>query len=235
MTPLTLAIHGALGLVLAVAVILLASGITALIIMTEDQTADDVQLTRQQLYDAVAAAPGLALALGLASLAVTLLLLGNLDIRPGALLLLAFSQLLLCLAYIDQRTRLLPDALTLPGVWVGLLVQLHPDLRTIGAEQAIAGAALGYLLPWSAGAAYVLLGRQAPIGGGDLKLSAMLGAWLGSDVVLLVWLLAPLFLLCACLPGLALGRIKLGQSLPFGPWLAMAGLALVGLKYVATF
>jgi len=229
-----LSVHGAVALGLALTAILLAFGVTASLTFA-DPAAKDAPLTRQQLYAAVAAAPGLALALGLASLAATLLLLGQLGLTPAALVLLAFCQLLLCLALIDQRTRLLPDALTLPGVWAGLLVQLHPDLRTIGAEQAIAGAALGYLLPWGVGSAYVLLGRPAPIGGGDLKLSAMLGAWLGSGGVLLVWLVAPLALLCACLPGLVLGRLRLGQSLPFGPWLALAGLAVLGFNQVATF
>jgi len=128
---------------------------------------------------------------------------------------------LLALAVIDARTSLLPDALTLPLLWLGLLAAwagVGVDLR-----DAVAGAAAGYGVLFVLNEAFRLLRGREGMGRGDAKLAGALGAWLG-------WQWLPLVLLAACLAGVAWaacrhGRASLGASYPFGPFLVAAGLA----------
>ena len=134
---------------------------------------------------------------------------------------LALSAWLLALAAIDQASRLLPDSLTLSGLWLGLLVAtggVH-----VSATQAVLGAALGYLLLAGLNGAFRLLRGRNGMGGGDFKLLAMLGAWLGPAAMPVVMLLAAGGgSLYALLSGPARGR-GLAEAIAFGPWLAMAG------------
>ncbi|WP_204524271.1 prepilin peptidase [Corticimicrobacter populi] len=129
---------------------------------------------------------------------------------------------LLALAWIDARTCLLPDGLTLPLLWAGLLVNLDGALTPL--RDAVLGAAGGYLVLWCAAAAYRRLTGREGMGYGDFKLLAALGAWLGWT-----WLPALMLVSSACgvlaaLLGRAMGWCRAGQALPFGPWLALAGI-----------
>ncbi|AWN16552.1 A24 family peptidase [Salinisphaera sp. LB1] len=143
--------------------------------------------------------------------------------------MVAVSWTLLTLAAIDFRTQLLPDALTLPLLWAGLLVsvaQLAPTAP--GPADAIVGAAAGYGVLWTVFQGFRLATGKIGMGHGDFKLAAALGAWLG-------WAQLPLALLAASLGGalvggalIASGRLSRGSAMPFGPWLAFGGwLALV--------
>jgi leader peptidase (prepilin peptidase) / N-methyltransferase len=141
---------------------------------------------------------------------------------PKTAVIGVFLGLLGCLAMIDMRSRILPNALTLPGLWGGLLIQLHPASATVGANEAIQGAAIGYLLPWTVGIAFAMAGRRGSIGGGDLKLMAMVGAWLGPVPAIIVLFLASLGSSAFFGTGrlLRIGRPR--RHYPFGPWLAVA-------------
>ncbi|WP_110668677.1 prepilin peptidase [Salinicola halophilus] len=128
---------------------------------------------------------------------------------------------LLALAVIDWRTQLLPDALTLPLLWAGLLYQLllNPLMLTSG----VLGAVAGYLSLWSVYWSFKLTTGKEGMGYGDFKLMAALGAWLG-------WQSLPLLLLLSAglgaLVGIALiaaRRHQRDQPLPFGPFIALAG------------
>lgn len=149
---------------------------------------------------------------------------------PRTAVIAAFVALLGCLAMIDLRSRILPDALTLPGLWAGLLIQLHPATATVGANEAVLGAAVGYLAPWSVGFVLAIAGRRGSIGGGDLKLMAMVGAWLGPIPALIALFVASLGSSAFYGTGrlLRIGRRR--RHYPFGPWLAIAAgaLALAG-------
>lgn len=134
---------------------------------------------------------------------------------------------LLALATIDARTGLLPDALTLPLLWAGLLVNLNGVFTSL--EAAIIGAAAGYVTLWSVYWLFRWATGKEGIGYGDFKLFAALGAWLGWQWLPPILLIAALTGACVGLTALALGRISRAQALPFGPYLAAAaGVVLFG-------
>ena len=134
-------------------------------------------------------------------------------------LLLTWS--LLALSFIDLDRQLLPDAIVLPVLWLGLLLSI-PGLFT-GSASSILGAAAGYLSLWGVYQGFKLLTGKEGMGYGDFKLLAMLGAWLG-------WQLLPLIILLSSVVGTVVGiaMITLAghdrrQPIPFGPYLAAAG------------
>lgn len=144
--------------------------------------------------------------------------LGLQPLLAGGLLL---SAGLVALGCIDAQTRLLPDDLTLPLLWAGLLFHLFWLPATLA--DVVLGAAVGYLLLWLVYQLFHLLTGKEGMGYGDFKLLAALGAWLGWQMLPLVVLLSSLL---GSLIGIALivaGRHGRGQPLPFGPYLAMAG------------
>lgn len=138
-----------------------------------------------------------------------------------ALAAMLLTWALITLSVIDLRHMLLPDRITLPLVWLGLLVALFEvfvDLRS-----AVIGAMAGYLVLWSVYQAFKLLTGKEGMGYGDFKLLAVLGAWLGWQQLLTVVLLSSLV---GALVGIALIVLR-GRDhripLPFGPFLAVAG------------
>lgn len=139
-----------------------------------------------------------------------------------ALAMLAACLTLLALALIDARTQLLPDVLTLPLLWAGLLFQLCFQPWQLSA--AVIGAMVGYLSLWSLYWVFRWLTGKEGLGYGDFKLFAALGAWLG-------WQVLPLLLLLAAATGIVIGGLwqwrhpdRRGQLMPFGPYLAGAGM-----------
>ena len=125
---------------------------------------------------------------------------------PGMPLLggLIFVSVLLILAAIDAQTQLLPDRLTLPLLWAGLLFNLSDTFAPLA--EAVIGAMVGYLSLWSVYWVFRLLTGKEALGYGDFKLLAALGACL-------VWTLLQRLVT----------RRSLEQPLAFGPWLALAG------------
>jgi len=128
---------------------------------------------------------------------------------------------LLALAMIDADTQLLPDSITQPFLWLGLLLNSANVFTDL--PNALAGAVAGYLLLWSVYWAFKLTTGKEGMGYGDFKLLAMLGAWLG-------WQALPVILLAASLVGAVVGIALIAfaghqrnQPLPFGPYLAGAG------------
>ena len=136
-----------------------------------------------------------------------------------ALFALSFSWLLIAMALIDFDTRLLPDNLTLPLLWLGLLFNLRGGL--VDLQSAVIGAAAGYLILWSIYWGFKLLTGKEGMGYGDFKLLAALGAWLG-------WQALPMVILISSVVGILLGGTvllirKSREPIPFGPFLAIAG------------
>ncbi|MGM3175215.1 prepilin peptidase [Dickeya lacustris] len=142
---------------------------------------------------------------------------------PGIALLgalIGFS-LLLVLAIIDARTQLLPDVLTLPLLWLGLLFNLSDTFVPL--SEAVIGAMAGYLSLWSIYWGFRLLTGRDALGHGDFKLLSALGAWVGWQALPNVVLIASLAGLLITLAWRVLRRTSMQQPLAFGPWLALAG------------
>lgn len=140
---------------------------------------------------------------------------------PLAFAGLVFTWALIALSGIDILTRLLPDEITLPLLWLGLLVSLGGGL--VSPVQAILGAAAGYVGLWAFIGMMKLVTGKEGMGRGDFKLLAALGAWLGPKALLPVLLLASLLFLAAALVLHIRGRQTTGVQIPFGPSLAAAG------------
>ena len=128
---------------------------------------------------------------------------------------------LLAMAVIDLRTQLLPDVLTLPLLWAGLLYQLL--FQPLLLPSAVIGAMAGYLVLWSFYWAFKLITGKEGMGYGDFKLLAALGAWMGWQYLpLLLILSAGIGAVIGILVQLAIPRLR-GAPMPFGPYLALAG------------
>lgn len=132
-----------------------------------------------------------------------------------------FCSCLLALALIDFDTTLLPDDITLPLLWAGLLANLFGLYTGLGS--AVVGAMAGYLSLWSVYWGFKLLTGKEGMGYGDFKLLAAMGAWLG-------WKMLPLLILLSSFVGALIGialmvLAKRGKDIPmpFGPYLAAAG------------
>ena len=143
-------------------------------------------------------------------------------LSPAMFAALVFAAAMVALTFIDLDTSFLPDDITLPLLWVGLLLNtdgVFTDLRS-----AVFGAVAGYLALWSVYWIFKLATGKEGMGYGDFKLLAAIGAWLG-------WKMLPLVILLSSLVGAVVGIILIvfarhGRNvpIPFGPYLAAAGL-----------
>jgi leader peptidase (prepilin peptidase)/N-methyltransferase len=135
---------------------------------------------------------------------------------------LGLSWTLLALAVIDLHEQILPDSMTLPLVWAGLLLSCFGLFTTPVAS--IAGAAIGYLSLRAIDEGYKRLARvDVAMGPGDAKLLAAFGAWFGAPSLLLIILLSSLVGSVVGLSLMALGKAGRRTKIPFGPYLAGAG------------
>lgn len=140
-----------------------------------------------------------------------------------------YASALLALARIDLQTTLLPDAITLPLLWGGLAAS-SLGWTPASLNDAVWGAMLGYGLFWALDWLYLKLRNQHGLGGGDAKLLAALLAWLGWPALVSVLLLASLSALLVVLVQWLRGRLQPQAQIPFGPYLAVAGLVLMLCK-----
>ncbi|MBL8523158.1 MAG: prepilin peptidase [Betaproteobacteria bacterium] len=128
---------------------------------------------------------------------------------------------LIALTFIDADTTLLPDDITLPLMWLGLLVNLGGGI--VDLRSAVIGAVAGYLLLWSVFWAFKLITGKEGMGYGDFKLLAAIGAWLGWQMLPLVILVSAAVGTIVGIAGIVLQGREKGAKLPFGPYLAAAG------------
>lgn len=136
--------------------------------------------------------------------------------------ILIFVWAMIVLTFIDLNTQLLPDSITQPLLWTGLIVNLNNGFTDI--HSAVIGAVAGYLALWSVYWLFRLLTGKEGMGYGDFKLLAAIGAWLGWQLLLLV-------ILFSSVVGAVVGTILIlsgghskNMTLPFGPYLAGGGL-----------
>ena len=133
-----------------------------------------------------------------------------------------FVLALLTLTFIDLDTQLLPDNITLPLLWLGLLFNLHGGFADI--QSAVIGAVAGYLILWSVYWLFKLVTGKEGMGYGDFKMLAAIGAWFGWDML-------PAVILLSSIAGSVIGIgliifAKKGRNtaIPFGPYLALGGI-----------
>lgn len=154
--------------------------------------------------------------------ALSVLILWQFGFTWLGLACLVATWLLISMAFIDYDTMLLPDQLTLPLLWLGLIVNsTGTGITTL--ESAVWGAIVGYLVLWSIYWLFKLLTKKEGMGYGDFKLLAALGAWLGWQalpaIVLVSSVAGVLYALCTGL----FAKDSRDKPMPFGPFLAVAG------------
>ena len=138
---------------------------------------------------------------------------------------LGFSYALIAMTCIDYDTQLLPDDLTLPLLWAGLLLNINATFVPL--QDAVIGAAAGYLVLWTIYWLFKLATGKEGMGYGDFKLLAALGAWMG-------WKALPAIVLMSSVVGAVVGITLMvvvkrarDNPIPFGPYLAAAGLIVM--------
>lgn len=171
----------------------------------------------------------------LSTAALTALVIWHLGSAIAGLSALIFLWLLIVMSFIDLDTQLLPDELTLPLMWLGLLINL--DGTFVPLRDAVIGAAAGYVFLWSVYWMFFAVTGKEGIGYGDFKLLAALGAWMG-------WMMLPLIVLLSSAVGATVGLLMIAlkrhhrdSPIPFGPFLATAGLLalLIGQPIINTW
>ncbi|MES2300331.1 MAG: A24 family peptidase [Pseudomonadota bacterium] len=163
----------------------------------------------------------------LATAALSALLIWKFGSGWAGLATLVFAYLLIAMTAIDFDTQFLPDDLTYPLLWCGLLINIHGAFAPL--PSAIIGAVAGYLTLWSVNYLYEQIKNTPGMGNGDFKLLAALGAWFG-------WTMLPTIILLSSIVGSIVGislivfaKHKRDVPIPFGPYLAGAG--LIALLY----
>ncbi|CAB3704426.1 leader peptidase (prepilin peptidase)/N-methyltransferase [Burkholderia sp. OAS925] len=159
--------------------------------------------------------------LELASAALAALALALFGPTLAALAAFGLCAALLAMSAIDMDTHLLPDSMTLPLLWAGIIVNFNGMFATL--HDAVLGAIFGYLVLWAVHWLFRLVRGIDGMGYGDFKLLAALGAWLG-------WAALPQIVLVAAVAGAVVGlaatwrgRMRFEEPLPFGPFLAAGG------------
>jgi leader peptidase (prepilin peptidase)/N-methyltransferase len=152
---------------------------------------------------------------------VSVMVAAHFGLSLATLAALIFAWAVITLSLIDFDTRLLPDAITLPILWIGIMVNLADTIVPL--EDAIIGAVAGYLSLWSVSFAFKVLIHKEGMGAGDFKMLAMLGAWLG-------WQALPAIVILSSFAGSIVGIALIlrggsrASKVPFGPFLGIAGM-----------
>lgn len=154
---------------------------------------------------------------------LTVCAIARFGMTPAGLAACVLLWTLIALTFIDFDTQLLPDTLTLPLLWAGLIANVLGAVPGVSLHDAIVGAFAGYLVLWSVYWLFKIIRGKEGMGYGDFKLLAALGAWLG-------WQALPLIILMSSVVGAAIGMSLVAFKgrdhqipLAFGPYLAIAG------------
>jgi leader peptidase (prepilin peptidase)/N-methyltransferase len=138
-----------------------------------------------------------------------------------ALFAMFLTWALIALTFIDIDKQLLPDSITLPFLWIGLILNSNHLFTDI--HSSLYGAVLGYMVLWIIYQLFKLATGKEGMGYGDFKLLALFGAWFGYQLLPLIILLSAGVGTVITLIMIALGKQQQQQTIPFGPYLAMAG------------
>ena len=131
---------------------------------------------------------------------------------------------LLYLAYVDLRTFRLPNSITFPLIFLGLIFNFYSTARLTNFSDAATGSAVGYIFIWGLNEIYRRLKKHHGIGMGDAKLLAALGAWLGLAALVNILFLASIGGIVGGLVWLKIHQKSIRSAFPFGPFIAIAGI-----------
>lgn len=132
-----------------------------------------------------------------------------------------FTWSLIALTFIDIDHQLLPDEITIPLLWSGLIVNIFHGFTSL--ESAVIGAIAGYLILWVIAKLFKLIRKTEGMGHGDFKLLATLGAWLGWKSLLPIILVSSIVGIVVGIIIILRKKLSSDTPLPFGPYLALAG------------
>ncbi len=131
---------------------------------------------------------------------------------------------LLYLAYVDLRTFRLPNLITFPLVFLGLIFNFYSSARFTNFFDAATGSTVGYIFIWGLNEMYRRIKKHHGIGMGDAKLLAALGAWLGLSALINILFLASIGGIIGGLVWLKIHQKSMRSAFPFGPFIAIAGI-----------
>ncbi len=152
---------------------------------------------------------------------LTMFVVSQYDLTVEAGLVLVFTWSLIALTMIDVDHQLLPDDITLPLMWLGILVNISGTFTDL--QSAVIGAVAGYLSLWSVYWLFKIIAKKEGMGFGDFKLLAALGAWMGWQVLPLVIVLSSFVGAVIGIAGILIFGKDKNKPIPFGPYLAIAG------------
>jgi len=161
--------------------------------------------------------PVVELVTGIATLVVALTL--GVTLQTVAAILLTWT--LIALTLIDLKEQLLPDTITLPLLWLGILCSFYNLFTDL--QSSVIGAIAGYLILWSIFHLFRLITGKEGMGYGDFKLLAALGAWIGYSYLPQIILISSVVGSIIGITMIVVGKTKQQQPIPFGPYLAIAG------------
>lgn len=138
-----------------------------------------------------------------------------------SLLFCLLTLILICQSFIDFNHQIIPDELTMPVLWLGLIINTQGVLVPL--EQAVIGAAAGYMVLWGFYQLFKLATGKEGIGFGDFKLLAMFGAWFGYSVLPAIVIMSSLVGAVVGIAMIVFCKHEKSKPIPFGPYLAIAG------------
>ncbi len=166
----------------------------------------------------------------LVSAVLSVIVVLKLGINIAAIYGLVFTYFLIALFAIDWQHMILPDDLTLTGLWVGLFANIHYTFSDL--PSAVLGAIFGYLFLWSIFWIFKLIAKKDGLGYGDFKLLAMIGAWLGLYSLPFILLSSSLLAIVGIVTLSFLKKIPLKNTpFAFGPYLVIAGFGYFMIQY----
>jgi len=133
-----------------------------------------------------------------------------------------FVWALVAISLIDFDHKLIPDCISLPLIWMGIVVAYFG--YSISLEESVKGAVIGFMLPWSCNKLFEIIRRKQGMGDGDFKLLSAIGSWLGLSYSINALLLGSVVGALVSLLLLIFGNKKFSSSLPFGPFIIIATL-----------
>ena len=157
------------------------------------------------------------------SIAIPLVISHGFMFNMHSYLLMFFCWVVLVLIAIDFCTLYLPDMLTLPMIWLGLIKEFFVATQFIGMNQAVLGAVVSYISLRGLSELYYLVTKKEALGRGDIKFFAMIGAWLGLGAVYFTIMLSSI-LVCVFygLKYFLLKKKHLKKFFPYGPWIGLS-------------